>query len=44
MNENVKEVVESSLCIPMTEDDAKRIFKVYNKFLLKNSNPNAKKL
>jgi len=44
MNENVKEVVESSLCLPMKEEDAKRIFKVYNKFLLKNSNSHMKKL
>jgi hypothetical protein len=44
VKENMQEVTESSLCLPMTEEDAKKILKVYNKFLLNNSNIHIKKL
>jgi len=44
MKKNIQEVVESSLCIPMTEDEAKRMLSLYNKALKRSNNPKARAL
>lgn len=44
MDKKVQEIVESSMVIQMTEEDAKRFLKVYNRVLQKNWSKKAQEL
>jgi len=44
ISEELQKVLETPLCIPMTQKDAKRVLSFYNKMLKKTPNKKAQKL